>query len=73
MLILEQLEDLGIGTPLLPVSDPQRRASCRLWADHVSFLGSFHNMSTNTSLADKSLHCPSLLLPPPSPRIPKAS
>jgi glutathione S-transferase len=31
-----QLEDLGAGPALLPVGDPQRRATCRLWADHVS-------------------------------------
>lgn len=31
-----QLEDLGAGPALLPVGDPQLRATCRLWADHVS-------------------------------------
>ena len=31
-----QLEDLGAGPALLPVGDPQQRATCRLWADHVS-------------------------------------
>lgn len=37
-----QLEDLGQGMPLLP-SDPQSRATCRLWIDHVkhSLLSTF--------------------------------
>lgn len=30
-----QLEDLNLGMSLLP-ADPQLRAHCRLWADHVS-------------------------------------
>jgi glutathione S-transferase len=33
--IIEYLEDLGQGTPLLP-QDPQDRATQRLWADHVN-------------------------------------
>jgi len=47
MLIREQLEDLGIGTPLLPVGDPQRKATCRLWADHVSFIEPVYDICTN--------------------------
>lgn len=33
--ILEYLEDLGTGTPLLP-ADAQTRATQRLWSDHVN-------------------------------------
>jgi glutathione S-transferase len=33
--LLEYLDDLGIGVPLLP-SDPCLRATARLWADHVN-------------------------------------
>ncbi|DAA75653.1 TPA_exp: Uncharacterized protein A8136_1375 [Trichophyton benhamiae CBS 112371] len=34
--LLEYLEDLDIGKPLLPPGDPQLRAHCRLWADHIN-------------------------------------
>jgi glutathione S-transferase len=34
-LINIQLEDLGAGQPLLPQGNPQLRATCRLWSDHV--------------------------------------
>lgn len=30
-----QCEDLSMGHPLLPLGDPQLRAHCRMWADHV--------------------------------------
>ncbi|KAF2735485.1 hypothetical protein EJ04DRAFT_195290 [Polyplosphaeria fusca] len=33
--IMEYLEDLQTGTPLLP-SHPQKRATCRLWSDHIN-------------------------------------
>lgn len=33
--IMEYLEDLNTGPPLLP-SDAQSRATCRLWADHIN-------------------------------------
>jgi len=33
--LLEYLEDLNTGTPLLP-KDPQDRASARLWVDHIN-------------------------------------
>ncbi|KAJ4224117.1 hypothetical protein NW759_005783 [Fusarium solani] len=33
--ILEYLEDLGQGMPLLP-TDPQSKATCRLWIDHIN-------------------------------------
>ena len=33
--LLEYLDDLGLGIPLLP-SDPCMRATARLWADHVN-------------------------------------
>lgn len=35
VLITLQLDDLGVGHPLLPQGNPQLRASCRLWTDHV--------------------------------------
>ncbi len=31
-----QFEDLSMGHSLLPLGDPQLRAHCRMWADHVS-------------------------------------
>ncbi|KAL1964710.1 hypothetical protein VTN77DRAFT_6736 [Rasamsonia byssochlamydoides] len=34
--LLEYLEDLHEGTPLLPPGDPKLRAHCRLWADHIN-------------------------------------
>jgi len=34
--IMEYLEDLGVGQPLLPVGAPQLRATCRLWTDHIN-------------------------------------
>ncbi|KAI9775372.1 MAG: hypothetical protein M1816_005942 [Peltula sp. TS41687] len=34
--LLEYLEDLNSGSPLLPIGDPQLRAHCRLWADHIN-------------------------------------
>ncbi|MCJ1243749.1 hypothetical protein MMC30_000946 [Trapelia coarctata] len=34
--LMEYLEDLNIGEPLLPPGDPQARAHCRLWADHIN-------------------------------------
>ncbi|KAJ5440907.1 Glutathione S-transferase/chloride channel C-terminal [Penicillium cf. griseofulvum] len=33
--LLEYLEDLGVGAAMLP-ADPKLRAHCRLWADHVN-------------------------------------
>ncbi|KKZ61892.1 hypothetical protein EMCG_03591 [[Emmonsia] crescens] len=34
--LLEYLDDLEAGNPLLPPRDPQLRAHCRLWADHIN-------------------------------------
>ncbi|KAI9877326.1 MAG: hypothetical protein M1830_004229, partial [Pleopsidium flavum] len=34
--LMEYLEDLNAGTPLLPPNDPQGRAHCRLWTDHIN-------------------------------------
>ncbi|KAI9722281.1 MAG: hypothetical protein M1812_001753 [Candelaria pacifica] len=34
--IMEYLEDLNIGIPLLPQGNPQLRAHCRLWSDHIN-------------------------------------
>ncbi|EFW21395.1 glutathione transferase [Coccidioides posadasii str. Silveira] len=34
--LLEYLDDLDAGNPLLPPGKPQLRAHCRLWADHVN-------------------------------------
>ncbi|OJD38619.1 glutathione transferase [Diplodia corticola] len=33
--LMEYLEDLGMGRPLMP-SDPKLRANCRLWSDHIN-------------------------------------
>ncbi|EXJ58832.1 hypothetical protein A1O7_06262 [Cladophialophora yegresii CBS 114405] len=52
--VLEYLEDLAMGLPLLPLGNPQLRAHCRLWTDHINrkILPSFYSL---------------LLTPPPSP------
>jgi len=34
--LMEYLEDLAIGSPLLPPGNPQLRAHCRLWSDHIN-------------------------------------
>ncbi|KAL4999743.1 hypothetical protein BDV10DRAFT_193474 [Aspergillus recurvatus] len=34
--LLEYLEDLNVGPPLLPPSDAKLRAHCRLWTDYVN-------------------------------------
>ncbi|EEH20990.2 hypothetical protein PABG_03221 [Paracoccidioides brasiliensis Pb03] len=34
--LLEYLDDLDTGNLLLPSRDPQLRAHCRLWADHIN-------------------------------------
>lgn len=34
--MIEYLEDLGVGSPLLPQGNPQLRATCRLWSDHIN-------------------------------------
>ncbi|KAK2626150.1 hypothetical protein QTJ16_004412 [Diplocarpon rosae] len=34
--LIEYLEDLGAGQPLLPQGNPQLKATCRLWSDHVN-------------------------------------
>merc|ERR1712230_306562 len=34
--LMEYLEDFGAGQPLLPPNNPQLRANCRLWADHIN-------------------------------------
>jgi len=34
--LMEYLEDLNAGAPLLPQGDAKHRAHCRLWSDHIS-------------------------------------
>ncbi|CAG8953500.1 hypothetical protein HYFRA_00010250 [Hymenoscyphus fraxineus] len=34
--LMEYLEDLGIGMPLLPTNNPQLRAISRFWSDHIN-------------------------------------
>ncbi|KAI4164104.1 MAG: hypothetical protein LQ342_002340 [Letrouitia transgressa] len=34
--LMEYLEDLNMGSPLLPPDDPKTRAHSRLWTDHVN-------------------------------------
>ena len=34
--LMEYLEDLNAGLPLLPQGDAKSRAHCRLWADHIN-------------------------------------
>ncbi|EXJ68234.1 uncharacterized protein A1O5_08849 [Cladophialophora psammophila CBS 110553] len=54
--VLEYLEDLSMGHSLLPLGNPQLRAHCRLWTDHINrkILPSFYSL---------------LLTPPPSPNV----
>jgi glutathione S-transferase len=51
--VLEYLEDLAMGHALMPLGNPQLRAHCRLWTDHINrkILPSFYSL---------------LLTPPPS-------
>ncbi|KAL6717874.1 hypothetical protein ACLMJK_003959 [Lecanora helva] len=34
--LMEYLEDLNAGAPLLPQGDARNRAHCRLWSDHIN-------------------------------------
>ena len=34
--LMEYLEDLSTGIPLLPIGNPRSRAYCRLWSDHIN-------------------------------------
>lgn len=34
--LMEYLEDLNAGNPLLPMDNPKMRAHCRLWSDHIN-------------------------------------
>ncbi|RDL42096.1 Uncharacterized protein BP5553_02075 [Venustampulla echinocandica] len=34
--LMEYLEDLNAGPPFLPQGNPQLRATCRLWSDHIN-------------------------------------
>lgn len=34
--LMEYLEDLNTGAPLLPQGDAKSRAHCRLWSDHIN-------------------------------------
>ncbi len=34
--LMEYLEDLNTGAPLLPQGNPRARAHCRLWSDHIN-------------------------------------
>jgi len=34
--LMEYLEDLALGQPLLPIGNHQLRANCRLWSDHIN-------------------------------------
>lgn len=34
--MMEYLEDLDVGLPLLPLGNPKLRAHCRLWVDHIN-------------------------------------
>lgn len=34
--LMEYLEELNVGAPLLPQDNPKSRAHCRLWSDHIN-------------------------------------
>lgn len=34
--LMEYIEDLNAGAPLLPQGNPKGRAHCRLWSDHIN-------------------------------------
>ncbi|KIW52173.1 hypothetical protein PV05_07834 [Exophiala xenobiotica] len=57
--VLEYLEDLAMGQSLLPPGNPQLRAHCRLWTDHINrkILPSFYSL---------------LLTPPPQHHQPRS-
>ncbi|CEI65073.1 hypothetical protein FVEN_g11868 [Fusarium venenatum] len=49
--MLEYLEDMGQGVPLLP-SDPRSKAKCRLWIGHINhhIVPNFHKLVQNQNL-----------------------
>lgn len=58
--LMEYLEDLGTGHALLP-SNPQARAHCRLWSDHVNrhVIPGFYRYLQAQDTAEQSKHAQS--------------
>lgn len=59
--IMEYLEDLNAGPALLP-SDPQTRATCRLWSDHINrlIIPSFYRLLQAQDANDQVNHATEL-------------
>ncbi|KAI9752321.1 MAG: hypothetical protein M1835_001106 [Candelina submexicana] len=55
--LMEYLEDLNVGIPLLPQGNPQLRADCRLWSDHINrrIIPAFYHCLQAQEL-DKQVH-----------------
>ncbi|EEQ85623.1 hypothetical protein RJZ56_005338 [Blastomyces dermatitidis] len=56
--LLEYLDDLEAGNPLLPPRDPQLRAHCRLWADHVNrhIIPTFYRLLQEQDVQKQTTH-----------------
>jgi glutathione S-transferase len=65
--VLEYLEDLGMGHPLLPLGNPQLRAHCRLWTDHINrkILPAFYSLLLTPPPSSTSAYHPSTSLSGP--------
>jgi glutathione S-transferase len=59
--IMEYLEDLQTGPPLMP-SNPQTRATCRLWTDHINrnIIPAFYKLLQAQEENDQVSHASSL-------------
>lgn len=56
--MMEYLEDLAMGHSLLPLGNPQLRAHCRLWTDHINrkILPSFYSLLLTPPPQNQSSH-----------------
>ncbi|KAF2003307.1 hypothetical protein P154DRAFT_429039 [Amniculicola lignicola CBS 123094] len=59
--IMEYLEDLNAGPPLLPPT-PQTRATCRLWSDHINrnIIPGFYRLLQAQEANDQATHAADL-------------
>ncbi|KAI9814429.1 MAG: hypothetical protein M1827_003285 [Pycnora praestabilis] len=60
--LMEYLEDLNAGHPLLPPNDPQLRAHCRLWSDHINrnIIPTFYRYIQSQETSDQIAHATEL-------------
>lgn len=60
--VMEYLEDLSMGHSLLPLGDPQLRAHCRLWVDHINrhVVPAFYKLLQETDVSQHPEHTSAL-------------